>query len=371
MHNENTRVLIVGGGLVGLSAAAFLAHHDVPCLLVERYPDLLSHPRARGFTPRTVELYRQLGLEPAIKASGYASGEGFEWVAVGGETLASEEYVTAEDHGDDEGFGDASPSPFAPIDQDKLEVLLRDKALELGADLRFSTEMTSFEQDEAGVTAVIEDRRTGTQRRVRADYLLAADGSRSPVREKLGIGNDGPGPFFHVITALIDADLTPALRGRPVNIAYLQRPRPGTILMAHDEAGQRWVFGTGYSPEHGESVDNFTDERVAELVRAAAGLPDVRVNIRPQIPGTDLKVLGWPVGPRWRSGTGLGACSSPATPPTSCRRPAGSGPTPASRTPTTSPGSLPLCWAARPERSFSTPTTPSDARSGSSQWGRR
>jgi putative polyketide hydroxylase len=51
MHDERTPVLIVGGGLVGLSTAAFLAWHDVPCLLVERHPDLLIHPRARGFTP--------------------------------------------------------------------------------------------------------------------------------------------------------------------------------------------------------------------------------------------------------------------------------------------------------------------------------
>ena len=107
---------------------------------------------------------------------------------------------------------------------------------------------------------------------------------------------DGPGPFFHVVTALIDADLRPALRGRRVNIAYLQHPRPGTILMAHDEAGQRWVFGTGFSPQYGESLADFPEERVIELVREAAGLPDVAVSLRPQIPGTDLKMLGFAIG---------------------------------------------------------------------------
>ena len=245
MHDERTPVLIVGGGLVGLSTAVFLAWHDVPCLLVERHPDLLIHPRARGFTPRTVELYRQVGLEPAIRAASYASGEQFEWVAVRAETLASEEYLAAEEQGDGGGFGHASPSPFAPIDQDKLEILLRDKAEELGADVRFSTELTSFEQDDAGVTATLKDRRSGAERTVRADYLVAADGWASPVRHRLGVGTDGPGPFFHTITLMIEADLSPALRGRQVSIAYLQQPRPGTILMAHDDIGRRWVFGTG------------------------------------------------------------------------------------------------------------------------------
>jgi putative polyketide hydroxylase len=69
MYDERTQVLIVGGSLVGLSSALFLAGHGVRCLLVECHPDLLIHPRARGFTPRTVELYRQVGLEPAIRAA--------------------------------------------------------------------------------------------------------------------------------------------------------------------------------------------------------------------------------------------------------------------------------------------------------------
>jgi putative polyketide hydroxylase len=156
--------------------------------------------------------------------------------------------------------------------------------------------LVSFEQDDTGVTAVLRDRRTGAVPTVRADYLVAADGWDSPIRERLGIALDGPGPFFHVVTALIDADLRPVLRGRRVNIAYLQQPRPGTILMAHDEAGQRWVFGTGFSPEYGESLADFPEERVIELVRQAAGLPDVAVSLRPQIPGTDLKVLSFAIG---------------------------------------------------------------------------
>src|SRR5918994_636404 len=87
---ETTPVLIVGGGLTGLSTALFLSWHGVRPLLVERHPDLLIHPRARGFTQRTTELFRQVGLEPAIREAGFASGEDFRWVAVRAETLAGE-----------------------------------------------------------------------------------------------------------------------------------------------------------------------------------------------------------------------------------------------------------------------------------------
>jgi putative polyketide hydroxylase len=292
---ETVPVLIVGGGLTGLSTALFLAWHGVQPLLIERHADLLIHPRARGFTPRTVELFRQVGLEPAIRGAGFAGGDDFRWIAVRAETLAGE-HEPADEAEEGEEMRTLSPAPFAPIDQDKLEVILRRKAEELGAHIRFSTELVSFNQDDTGITAVVKDRRTGAAQSVRADYLVAGDGWDSPIRQQLGICLDGPGPFFHVVTALVDADLRPALRQRRVNIAYLQRPRPGTILMAHDEAGQRWVFGTGFSPQYSESLADFPEERVVDMVREAAGLPDVSVSLRPQIPGTDLKMLGFAIG---------------------------------------------------------------------------
>src|ERR671917_1654147 len=75
--------------------------------------------------------------------------------------------------------------------------------------------------------------------------------------------------------------------------------------MAHDAFGRRWIFATGYDPEH-ESIEDYTDARVVEMVRAASGLPDVEVGLRPQVPGTDLKVLWFGIGAqvarRYRSG---------------------------------------------------------------------
>jgi putative polyketide hydroxylase len=294
---ERTSVLVVGGALTGLSSAVFLGVHGVRALLVERHPDLLIHPRLRGLTPRAVEAFRQVGLEPAIRDASFATDEGYTWVPVRADTLAGE-HTLAEESDEGEEAGDASPAAFAPIDQDKLEVLLRAKATELGADVRFSTELVSFQPDDDGVTALLRDRRDGAERTVRAGYLIAADGANSPIRERLGIGTDGPGVLFNTVTTMIEADLRPALGGRRVSIAYLQQPRPFTILMAHDDAGRRWVFATGYAPEHGESIDDFTDARVVGMVRAAAGLPDVAVRLRPQIPGTDLKALGFAVGAR-------------------------------------------------------------------------
>ncbi|MGW5364122.1 FAD-dependent monooxygenase [Actinopolymorpha pittospori] len=295
MAAEQTSVLVVGGSLTGLASVVFLAWHGVPVTLVERHPDLLMHPRLRGVSPRTVEAFRQVGLEPAVREASFAPAETFEWVLIRAETLADAQYASpTEEEGDPNPAG-TTPCSFGPIDQDQLELLLRARARELGADVRFSTELTSFEQDDDGVRALLRDRRGGEAYEARADYLIAADGGSSPVREHLGIEVEGPGALFHLVTALVDADLTPATRGREVAIAYLQRPQPYTTLMAHDDFGRRWVFSTGYAPDQ-ESLEDFTDERVADMVRAAAGLPDVKVTLRPQIPGTDRKIFGFSIG---------------------------------------------------------------------------
>ncbi len=58
-----------------------------------------------------------------------------------------------------------------------------------GSEVRYGTELCSFEQDDAGVTAVLRDRESGESETVRADYLVAADGVHSPIS---GIGSASP-----------------------------------------------------------------------------------------------------------------------------------------------------------------------------------
>src|ERR1700728_3360832 len=66
MKHDPTSVLVVGGSLVGLSTALFLAWHGVPVVLVERHAGSSPHPRAIGYTTRTLELLRAVGLADRI-----------------------------------------------------------------------------------------------------------------------------------------------------------------------------------------------------------------------------------------------------------------------------------------------------------------
>ncbi|WP_433336486.1 FAD-dependent monooxygenase [Spirillospora sp. CA-294931] len=293
MVEEHTPVLIVGGGLVGLSTATFLAWHGVRPVVVERRPGTLLHPRARAINPRSVELLRGVGLEATILANTSRVYDEHSQI-IRAPSLAAPETgrtpMTPPRSAD--GATDVSPCPWAPIDQDRLEVLLRAHAEGLGADIRFSTTLTSFEPaGEGGVLAKIEDGHGA--RAIRADYVVAADGHRSMVRRHLQVGAHGPGVLGTSVNFVFTADLTGPMRGRNLGVGHFDEPRPGTVLLPHDGAG-RWVLGIPFDPDSGETLGDFTPERCARMARAAIGVPDAEVEIVPQL-GDGTTVLTYEV----------------------------------------------------------------------------
>ena len=84
--------------------------------------------------------------------------------------------------------------------QSSLEPMLLAETRRRGNEVRYGTELCSFEQDDTGVTAVLRDLDSGESETVRADYLIAADGVHSPIRESLGVTTSGYGalPIFVV-----------------------------------------------------------------------------------------------------------------------------------------------------------------------------
>ncbi|MBA9005540.1 FAD-dependent monooxygenase [Thermomonospora cellulosilytica] len=282
--------MIVGGGLVGLSAAAFLSWHGVRTVVVERRPGTLLHPRARAVNPRSVELLRGIGLERTVlEATSRAYDERSQIVHA--ESLAAPERgrTPMAPPRSADGTTGVSPCPWAPIDQDRLEVLLRAHAEELGADVRFSTALRALEPaGNGGAIAKIEDDRGVTT--VHADHVIAADGHRSPLREQLGVGVTGPGSLGSSVNFVFSADLDRALRGRNVGVGHFDLPRPGTVLLPHDGRG-RWVLGVPFDPGSGEALGDFTPERCVEMARAAIGLPDAEITVLPQLAdGTSVLV---------------------------------------------------------------------------------
>lgn len=173
-------VLVVGGSLVGMTTAMLLAHHGVRTLCVEHHAGGAIHPRAALVTQRSMEILRTVGLEQQIRATSETQfsqdGAIMAVDTLGGKELAW--FIT----NINEGIRDISPTVRLFITQKLLEPLMQKKASDLGAEIRFGTDMVSFEQDPTGVTAAIRNRQTGETETVRPRYMVACDGARSPVR---------------------------------------------------------------------------------------------------------------------------------------------------------------------------------------------
>src|SRR5262245_34909469 len=179
-ETEEVPVLIIGGSLVGLSAAAFLAAQGVKTLSVERHRGTAIHPRAGHFQLRTMEVLRSIGLQDIVRRTAEQQYDlDFGIAAV--ESLAGRELAVFIPNLN-EGVDKVSPSLRFFMTQQSLEPLLRQRAEELGARLCYGTEMRSFIQDDDGVSAVIRDLDNGQERMVRARYMIASDGNRSAVR---------------------------------------------------------------------------------------------------------------------------------------------------------------------------------------------
>ena len=274
MSDEEVPVLIVGGSLVGLTTAMLLGHHGVASLSVERHAGTAIHPRAGHFQLRTMEILRQLGLEDAARETSlrtYHPRGGINAV----ESLAGRElavYIADVNEGI-EGF---SPTHRLFLDQDALEPLLRERALELGATLRNRVEAVRHEEDADGVTVTLRELHAGTESTVRAQYVVAADGNRSPTRNRLGIEMEGYGLLSRSVTIYFRADCGPLLQDRNQGVIYVHNPTLRGFFRLNRTGGKGFLVvntvGADVTTEEAVNVvDGMDEARARELLATAIG----------------------------------------------------------------------------------------------------
>ena len=168
-------VLIVGGGPVGLTASIYLSHFGIPSLLVERHPGTAILPKARGLNARTMEMYRQIGLEAPIRA--VAMPARFGQMILWSESLAGAEIKRLQPGRGTGANQVLSVAANCGCSQDLLEPVLRQRAETAGpGQLRFHTELTRLDLSPDGARAVLQDAMGGRDE-VRARYVIAADGA--------------------------------------------------------------------------------------------------------------------------------------------------------------------------------------------------
>lgn len=268
MNGPRIPVLIIGAGAGGLATSALLGKHGVPSVLVEKRREVFIYPKARNLSFRSLEILRRLGIGEQVHAVGEHVSDMVAKPALNSPVEKQAMDIDAVFAGLDHLSPEAS-AQYCP--QSRLEPILLAESRRLGNEVRYGTELSSFEQDNTGVTAIVRDLASGESETLRADYLVAADGVHSPVRKSLNITTSGFGavpifvvfiyfraPWRRFVPNLGDGDAV------QVNNADVQ----GIFLVAQGDLG---LFMTTYFPEKGETAAQFTAQRCAELLDRAIG----------------------------------------------------------------------------------------------------
>jgi 2-polyprenyl-6-methoxyphenol hydroxylase-like FAD-dependent oxidoreductase len=191
---DRVPVLIAGGGPVGLTLAIELGQQGVRCELIDKRPRPGRLPKMERCNARTMECFRRMGIADRIRAAGLPADIPMDvFICAGSLTrppLVHHPYPSVSElieAGRQICDGSVPLEPYQLISQYTLEPLLRQIAETTpGVTVRFGTELTGLRQDDTGVTARCRDP-GGSQRTIRAGYLVGCDGAASTVRRSLEI----------------------------------------------------------------------------------------------------------------------------------------------------------------------------------------
>lgn len=173
-------IVIVGGGITGLTAACALAQYGIEAVLLDEDNTVgVKGASSRGicYTQKSLEIFERLGIYERIAA------KGIQWSV--GRTFAGEDEVYSFDLRQQSAYNLSTQPPFINIQQFYIEAFLVDRIQEFGhVDLRWSNRVTAFRQD--GEYATLDVSTPAGDYRIRADYVIDATGCHSPFRQWVG-----------------------------------------------------------------------------------------------------------------------------------------------------------------------------------------
>lgn len=270
------RIIIVGAGPTGATLALLLARYGIASVLMERRQQPQSHPAASILNTRSMEIFRELGVEPEIMAD---CQEVFHrsyitWVThLSGYQLGR---LSAVQDDLDQQLS-LSPTHAVHYPQHRLEPRLWEHVQENAlVEFRSGARCVSVVPSESHVTATVENRH-GVRDTVNGSYLVACDGADSALRGECGI--DFPGPLLqNMIGVHFEADLSQLVNHRPSILYWLFHPHVLGVLIAH-WLPTEWVLFFPYFPPQ-QSVGQFDELSICRKIRAAVGaeIPDLKLH---------------------------------------------------------------------------------------------
>ena len=205
---DQTDVLVVGAGPVGLTLAVDLGRRGVRCTLVEQKPAPEFLPKMERCNARTMEIFRRMGLAARIRAAGLPADvpmDVFVILAMNEPPLLRLPYPSVSEaraHIATCNDGSMPLEPYQLISQYTLEPLLKAEAEALpSVAVRYGCTFESLSQDADAAVASVREA-DGAPREIRARYIVGCDGGGSAVRKQLGIQLRGEGNLLRLHQAL-------------------------------------------------------------------------------------------------------------------------------------------------------------------------
>ncbi|GAA3451876.1 FAD-dependent monooxygenase [Dactylosporangium matsuzakiense] len=239
-----TQVLVVGAGPTGAVLALELAHHDVPCLVVERAVAPPRHPGVDRLTGHAMGVLRRLGPSSLVRryGTGPAAPEDVEW-----RTRLDDEPVLVSPQPAGTGADADHRIPAAELTR-RLRDELRAHPL---IDLREGWTFTGLRVEPDGAVATVLDGQAGVRHSVAARYLVGCDGAQSTVRRCLEVPMESLGrPARHCSVFFRSADpRLPVANGAPVLVVV------GGVTSVARGDGDSWVAHLPVAPEEPVGTD--------------------------------------------------------------------------------------------------------------------
>jgi 2-polyprenyl-6-methoxyphenol hydroxylase-like FAD-dependent oxidoreductase len=272
-----------------MCAALLLAKLGVESVLIERRPSTAIHPKARAINVRTMEILRGLGIDEDVRAAGFQDGS-VRFVGADAVSPWREVVRSADAFSEVDALGHSPMSLNAVLcSQDAFEPVLR-AAMETQPliDVRFGYHVTSWRQDESGVTLAVEHRASGVTDSLRAEYMIGADGANSRIRASLNIGLSGDESLQEAVSVLFRSDLLAKRTGTETGFIYLDNPATvgKAIIAPVDSEGRAALLGR---PQVMDRLPLDDIDWLAEL-KSAVGDPEQEFEI--------LDVRTWTVAAR-------------------------------------------------------------------------